>query len=62
MSQFRLHEVLGPFVIQAPGDAFSAAQLSDTVFTTQAIQNYAYFLLRTELLARLAVDVTNALF
>ena len=28
-----LHELLGPFVIQALGNAFAAAQLGNTVFT-----------------------------
>ena len=33
------HEVLGPFVIDALRDAFTATQLSDAVFATQAIQH-----------------------
>ena len=28
-----LHELLGPFIIQALGNAFAAAQLGNTVFT-----------------------------
>jgi hypothetical protein len=33
-----LHEVLGPFVIDALRDAFTAAQLSDAVFAPQAVR------------------------
>ncbi len=60
--QLLTHEVLGPFVIKALGNAFSAAQFGNTVFTTQAIQNNADLLLRTVLLTRLALDVMNNLF
>jgi len=41
--------------------SFSSAQLGDTIFATQAIQNNADLFLRTVLLARLALDVTNDL-
>ncbi|MDP4062447.1 hypothetical protein RBLE17_22080 [Rhodobacteraceae bacterium LE17] len=34
-----LHEVLGPFVIYALSDAFTATQLSNAVFATKAIQH-----------------------
>src|SRR5665213_2911856 len=34
-----LHELLGPGVIQALGDAFLAAQLGDAVLAAQAVQN-----------------------
>jgi hypothetical protein len=56
------HEVLGPFVIQTLSNAFSAAQFGNAVFTSQAVQDNAYLLLRTVLLARLALDVSNRLF
>ena len=37
-----LHEVLGPIVIKALGDALSPAQLGYAVFATQAIQYDAF--------------------
>ena len=57
-----LHKVLGPFIVMALGDAFAAAQLGYAVFATQAIQYDTYLLLRTVLLTRFALDVTNDLF
>jgi len=57
-----LHEVLGPFVVQTLGNTFSSTQLRNAVFATQAIQYDTYFFLRTVLLTRLALDVTNDLF
>jgi len=57
-----LHKVPGPFVIQALGNAFLAAQLRNTVFNAQAIQHNLYFFLRTVRLECLALDFTNSLF
>jgi hypothetical protein len=57
-----LHEVIGPCLVKALSDTFSMAQLGNAVCATQAVQNNAYFLLRTVLFARLALDVTNGLF
>jgi hypothetical protein len=56
------HEVLGPFVTKALGDALSPAQPGYSVFATQVIQYDEYSLLRTVLLTRLALDVKNDLF
>jgi hypothetical protein len=33
------HEVLGPFVIDASGDALTTAQLSDAVLASKAVQD-----------------------
>jgi hypothetical protein len=46
---------------QALSNAFSSAQLGDTIFATQAIQNNADLFFCTVLLARLPLDVTNDL-
>jgi|TARA_B110000240_G_scaffold196991_1_gene250760 hypothetical protein len=35
------HEVLGPFVIDALGDAFTAAELNNAIFPAQAAQHDA---------------------
>tara|TARA_R110000751_G_C13655309_1_gene468526 strand:- start:3 stop:254 length:252 start_codon:yes stop_codon:yes gene_type:complete len=34
-----LHEVLRPFVVDALGNAFTTAQLGNTVFAAQAVQD-----------------------
>ena len=57
-----LHKVFGPLVVKALRNAFSATQLSNAVFASQAIQDNTDLFLRTVLLARLALDVSDSLF
>ena len=56
-----LHEILGPSVIQAPGNAFLAAQLGNTVATTQAIEHDPDLVLDRKVSTGLAADVLDHL-
>ena len=58
----RLHEVLGPLVVQTLGNAFAPTQLGDAVFAAQSVQYNADLFLRAVLLTRIAFDVTNGAF
>jgi hypothetical protein len=53
-----LQEFLRPAVIQALGNAFTAAQLGNDGFTAQAVQHNADFLLRRMRVAR-RMSLTN---
>jgi len=50
------HELLGPGVIQALGDAFPTAQLSDAVLAAQAIEHDADLVFSREMPTGLAAD------
>ncbi len=55
------HELLGPGVIQALGNAFRAAQLGDGVITAQAVEHDPDFVFRGKMPTGLAADVLHHL-